>query len=407
MSVYALNLLKQLVRDGHDVVMVSQYRGDAAGAGVYGGGQPPTVDGVRIIALESLGEQVTGDGEDADFERDIESMVSAIESAHVDRPFDVIHAQYGYPTGLAALEASRRSGVPNVVSIQGGDGHWVGGCCTTHYDAMQAVLRHAGEVLIGSQSFAAEVHENHDVPMDRFTIVPGATDVQRFHPPPGREIGSLSDPPTFLYHGRVDARKGLIELIDAMRLVHESRPDAKMIVSGIGPDVDRVGEHAAAVGLGDVVEMTGYAEYDDAPKIYHRGDMFVSPTYSEGFSNTILEAMASGLPVVSTETVGVVDCLVQEQNGLMVPIEQVEPLAAAMLRLVEDNDLRVRLANAAYRDVIEKYSWPVVGGLIEQSYHRVAGTDVDTSWTRLYDPSSVTRENADMSCRFRRSPHLL
>ena len=407
MSVYALNLIRQLVAEGHDVVMVSQYRNDAKGAAVYGGGPPPSVDGVQIVGLESKGEQVTGEGQPADFEADIEAMVSAIEDAHRDKPFDVIHAQYGYPTGLAALEASRRLGVPNLVSIQGGDGHWVGGCCTTHHDAMQAVLRHAGELLIGSESFAREVHENHDVPMDRFTIIPGATDIDRFHPADPDRIGELSDPPVFLYHGRVDARKGLIELIDAFAQVHQKVRDATMICSGIGPDVQAVRDHAHGLGLSEAIEFAGYSEYETAPSIYRRGNIFVSPTYSEGFSNTILEAMASGLPVISTETVGVVDCLTHDVNGYMVPIREVQPLADAMLTLVLDDTRRRRIARQGYRDVHEKWSWPVIGRRIIDRYDEVVKRPVSEAWTDLYDPNEVTVETADVSCRFRQQPHLL
>ena len=407
MSVYALNLIKQLVAEGHDVVMVSQYRNDSAGAAVYGGGPPPHVPGVTIVGLESHGEQVVGEGQPADFEADIDAIVAAVRREHARQPFDVIHAQYGYPTGLAAMEASRQLNVPNVVSIQGGDGHWVGTCCTTHRDAMRAVLGHAGEVLIGSRSFAREVHENHGVAMDRFTIIPGATDTDRFRPSPDRGIGDLSDPPTFIYHGRVDARKGLLEMVDAMGLVHRTLPAARMIVSGIGPDSDAVADYAREKGLNDVIEFLGYTQYDAAPSIYHRGDVFVSPTYSEGFSNTILEAMASGLPVVSTETVGVVDCLTHSENGLMVPVKQIEPLADAMIEMIQNDALRRRIAQAGHRDVHEKWSWPVIGSRITESYHRVIDAEIDTAWTDIYDPSEITVATADGDCRFRAQPHLL
>ena len=407
MSVYALNLLRQLVANGHDVVMVSQYRGDAEGVKVYGGGPPPPVPGVEVVGLESVGEQRIGDGSDADFEADVAAMVDAVCGAHRRRPLDVIHAQYAYPCGLAAIAASRITGVPNVVSIQGGDGHWVGGCCQTHRDAMAAVLGHAGELLIGSRSFAREVCENHGVPVDRFTIVPGATDIERFAPAAGKPLGSVGDPPTFLYHGRVDARKGNLELIDAFAEVLKFHPAARLIVSGIGPDVDAVAHRIDSLGLGDRAQMTGYAGYEDAPRVYHRGDVFVSPTYAEGFSNTILEAMASGLPVISTDTVGVVDCLTDGVNGLLVPVRSVDALSGAMKRMLEDANLRRRLAEAAIRDVRRKYSWPVVGGLIEDAYRRVAGTSPSDGWTHRYDIASVSADNADMSCRFRRAPHLL
>jgi len=407
MSVYALNLLRQLVQEGHDVTMISQYRADPAGAGVYGGGPPPPVPGVRVIGLESTGEQAITRGEPADFEADVAAMVAAVEAEHAHAPFDVIHAQYGYPNGLAALESSRRTGVPNLVSIQGGDGHWVGTCCATHRDAMRAVLGHAGALLIGSASFAEEVRGNHGTPAKRFTIVPGATDTDRFHSRDESRLGDVGDPPTLLYHGRVDARKGIFELLDALAALVDRGRDLRLIVSGIGPDVAAAGRRVDRLGLGGRVQITGYASYAEAPDIYRRGDIFVSPTYSEGFSNTILEAMASGLPIVSTRAVGVVDCLEDGRNGLLVEPRDAEGLAAAIARLLDDAPLRRRLAARALDEVRTLYCWPAVARTIGRVYEEVADAPVDDSWAGLYDSGTATVATADLSCRFRAQPHLL
>ena len=408
MSVYALNLVTQLARRGHDVTMLSQYRGDPAGIGVYGGGPPPDVPGAEVIGLESHGEQRVNDGAPADWEADIEALVAAAERAHAARPLDVIHAQYAYPTGLAALEAACRLGVPCVVSVQGGDGHWIGPCCETHRDAMRAVLNHAGAVLIGSASFRDETCGNNAVDPGRFTIVPGATDTARFSPRPGLEgnLGALRDPPRLLYHGRVDLRKGLGELLDALPAVLRAVPDAALTVSGIGPDVDALAAKARELGLTDRVTLAGYAGYDDAPGRLRSGDLFVSPTYSEGFSNTILEAMASGLPVVSTRAVGVVDCLTDGENGLLVPVGAVDELADAIVRLLADPDLRRRLAARALGDVRRLYSWEAVGSQIEAVYENLRGRAPDDRWTAIYDPAGAVAD-ADLSCRFRSAPHLL
>ncbi len=346
MSVYAQNLLRELVALGHDVVMVSQYRGDDAGTRVYGGGPPPPVPGVKVIGLEALGEQEST----ANWERDIGSMVETVAREHTLKPFDILHAQYGYPTGLAALEASKRLGVPNVVSIQGGDGHWVGLCCSTHKDAMQAVLGHAGALLIGSRSFAEEVHHNHGTPMDRFVIVPGAVDTGRFRPRDGWAPGEFADPacPTLLYHGRVDRRKGALDMLDALAPLAAQGRAFRLLVSGIGPDSEAVRVRVAERGLADRTDTLGYVNYDDVPAVYNRGDVFLSPTYAEGFSNTILEAMACGLPVVSCFAVGVVDCLRDGENGLLVPPGDVHALSAAIARLLDDAPLRRRLTAQAY-----------------------------------------------------------
>ena len=405
MSVYAANLLRELVALGHDVTMLSDYRADPVGTAVYGGGPPPAVAGVRVVGVESAGEAEAAFTGHADFERDLRARVALVERLHAERAFDVLHAQYGYPTGFAALEAGRRLGLPVVVSIQGGDGHWVGGCCGTHRRAMRAVLAGANALLIGARSFAQEVHENLGAPADAFTIVPGAVDTGRFRPRCGWAAGVWRDPaaPTLLYHGRVDRRKGALDLLDAFALLLGRRPGpaharARLVVSGIGPDSRAVAERAAALGLTDRVRLAGAVAYDDVPGVYHRGDVFVSPTYAEGFSNTVLEAMASGLACVSTRAVGVVDCLRDGENGLLVEPGDVPALAAALGRVLADDALRARLAGAALAEVRATYAWPAIARQIEGEYRRVLGQTPRGAWAW---------DDVVEPCRFRAAPHLL
>ena len=407
MSVYALNLLHELVAAKHDVVMISQYRDDAAGAAVYGGGPPPPVPGVNVIGLASVGEQQVAFGQPANFEEDIDAMVAAAVREHAKAPFDIIHAQYAYPNGMAALILSRRLGIPCVVSIQGGDGHWVGACCRTHALAMQAVLSFADALLIGSASFAREVGEKHGTALSRLTVLPGATDTAAFTPLSEKPPGSLATVPVVLYHGRVDRRKGVMETIDAVaQLVHAGRA-LRFIISGIGPDLGAAKARANEKGISDVTEFTGYTSYENAPAIYWRGDIFVSPTYAEGFSNTILEAMASGLPIISTRVVGVVDCLSDRVNSLLVEPKEVAALATALTEVLDDAPLRNRLATAALREVREHYAWGPIGRRIIGVYEACLGKAPDPGWMSIYDPNVATYANADLSCRFRAAPHLL
>ena len=388
MSIYAINLLRQLVARGHDITMISQYRGDEFGKGVYGGGPPPAVSGVTVIGLEQLGEQDTP----ADFERDIETMAKSIADEHAKRPFDVLHAQYGYPTGWATLIAGQRLGLPVVVSIQGGDGHWVGSCCETHRQAMIRVLDHADAVLIGGESFAREVHERLGTAIERFTYVPGAVDTERFTP------GTLGadDSVRILYHGRVDRRKGVLDFIEACALLKGSW---SATISGIGPDLEPARSLVSDRALGDRIVFTGYADYAAVPHIYRNHHLFASPTYAEGFSNTILEAMASGLAIVSCHAVGVSDCLRHGENGLLSQPGDVAAQAANLQRLIDDPAERQRLADAALAECRETYSWDVVGGMIADIYSSVAGSGPPEP----FDPGLPH----DPDCRFRTQPHLL
>ena len=390
MSVYADNMVRQMVALGHDVTMLGQFYGGAA-AGVYGGGPPPDMPGATVIGMESVGEQDGGD-----FEADIAALADRVEVEHKRKPFDVVHAQYGYPTGYAALVAARRLGLPCVVSIQGGDGHWVGECCGTHKTAMRLVLDHSDAVIIGSDSFAEEVHERLGTDFGRFTIIPGAVDTSRFSPRTGREIGDQSSPVRLLYHGRVDRRKGVFELIEIYDRLRSEGRNVTLRVSGIGPDYAEAKRRCEAL---DGATATGYADYFDAPDVYRDADVFVSPTHAEGFSNTILEAMASGLPIVACRAVGVVDCLEHGRDGLLAEVGDVDDLAAQVRRMLDDAPLRRRLATTALAEARELYAWPAIAGRIVEVYRDVTGRPR----RRGFEPMTGPPE----PCRFRDQPHLL
>ena len=405
MSVYAMNYLREMTNLGHDMVMISQYREDEVGTRIYGGGPPSLLDKVEIHGLRSHGEEIANSGKPADFESDMDQMVKLAVTLHKSKPFDLIHAQYCYPNGMAALKISSRLGIPNVVSIQGGDGHWVGLCCSTHKSAMLAVLNHANLLIIGSSSFADEVCKNHNLDKERLLIIPGAINSDDFRPNRLVKLGELSNPAKLLYHGRVDRRKGIFDLLEALQLVKETCP-IKLVVSGIGPDLEESIDLANKLKLSRLVEFTGKAHYSDVPEIYRKSEIFLSPTWSEGFSNTILEAMSSGIPIIAANSVGVVDCIRHLENGLLHEPHNIEDLADKINLLLKNHALRKKLASAAISEVNAKYSWKTVSLLLTKSIEKVLPRKPDDGWEKIYNPLTHL-ENADLSCKFRYEPHLL
>src|SRR3954454_23520027 len=110
---------------------------------------------------------------------------------------------------------------------------------------MTRVLDHAGAVLIGRGSFREEVVQRLGTDPARFTIVPGAVDTERFTPgPPPPE-----DPPVMLYHGRVDARKGVLDLLEAARMLQAGGDRFRLLISGIGPTFDETAATIPRLGL--------------------------------------------------------------------------------------------------------------------------------------------------------------
>ena len=148
----------------------------------------------------------------------------------------------------------------------------------------------------------------------------------------------------------------------------------------------------------ETLRFAGGTDYALTPSIYAAADIFASPTYSEGFSNTILEAMACGLPVASCEVVGVTDCLRHDDNGLLTEAGDVPAHAAVLRRLIEDEPLRRRIAVRGLEDCRANYSWSVVGRRVVEVYEDLRGT---------VPAGDFRRDLVASPCRFRVHPHLL
>ncbi|HFE53347.1 MAG TPA: glycosyltransferase, partial [Bacteroidetes bacterium] len=104
----------------------------------------------------------------------------------------------------------------------------------------------------------------------------------------------------------------------------------------------------------------------------HGFDVFVLPSLWEGLPNVVLEAMATGLPVVATAVEGTVEAVVNGETGILVPSKQPEPLAEAILRIGRDADLRSRMGNASRRRVEENFSLDGQVRAFEELYSELA-----------------------------------
>jgi N-acetylglucosaminyldiphosphoundecaprenol N-acetyl-beta-D-mannosaminyltransferase len=169
-----------------------------------------------------------------------------------------------------------------------------------------------------------------------------------FIPPPEAALPSLraaGEPPTLLFAGRLIEAKGVFDLIEAFALVVADVP-CRLIVAGSG-DATAVAEAAERSGCADAVSVVGYLEHDDLTQAYRRAAAFVLPTYfGEGFPTVLSEAMAFGLPLVTTPIRGAADLLEDGVNAIFVPPRQPAALAAALKRLLLDRSLQERMAAA-------------------------------------------------------------
>ncbi len=174
-----------------------------------------------------------------------------------------------------------------------------------------------------------------------------------------RELDIDQGKTNILFMGQVQRTKGLDELITAMSRIQNEFPDTALYIVGdhcIDANIDYRGELEETIRNNGLMNVTFTGWRGDAYDIISVMDIFVLPSHSEGVPHTVLEAMALGKPILTTEVGSVADIVDNENTGLMVPAKNSEALVVALRRLVGDHALRDRLARQGREAVYRNHS---------------------------------------------------
>jgi glycosyltransferase involved in cell wall biosynthesis len=154
-----------------------------------------------------------------------------------------------------------------------------------------------------------------------------------------------------LFVGRLAAMKGVPVLLDAFAQLTDRHPDARLTLIGDGPERQHIEAAAASLGVEDRVHFAGYRSQEEVATELSRTDLFVLPSFAEGVPVVLMEALASGVPVVTTRIAGIPELVEHDTNGLVVSPGNVDTLAEAMSDLLSDPRRRARMAVAGRRKV--------------------------------------------------------
>jgi glycosyltransferase involved in cell wall biosynthesis len=188
---------------------------------------------------------------------------------------------------------------------------------------------------------------------DRFHVVRCGIDVDAFpfRPPPpvsGRTCRIVTV-------ARLSPEKGHLVLFDALRSLTDQGLDITLRIIGDGPSAGLIESTAQRLGLSPHITLLGELPPPAVSRELADADLFCLPSFAEGIPVSLMEAMAVGVPVVTTYVGGIPELAVDEETGLVVPACNSEELASAIRRLLEDEELRRRLADAARRLVRERH----------------------------------------------------
>ncbi len=209
--------------------------------------------------------------------------------------------------------------------------------------------------VVQTKTAGAAVEATLNVPATLITVIRNGLNAS---PPSAsraelrRHLGLDTRIPTLICTANLKARKGHAELLQAMAIIIRQQP-VELLLAGDGPLRASLENQASELGIAAQVHFLGVR--DDVPNLLFASDIFVLPTHSEGMSNALLEAMAAGLPCVTTDIPANRE-LITDETGLLIPVNNPDALAKTLLRLLAQPDKAARLGQAAQHQVATNYS---------------------------------------------------
>ena len=213
-------------------------------------------------------------------------------------------------------------------------------------------FRHAG-VLVAAEHRQRTLVEDGVAPAN-IAVIPNAVRL----PEPKRDYG-LCTPVNLAALGRLHEKKGFGVLIEAIGHLVADGMDCTCTIAGEGPERSDLETRIANAGLGARIALPGWT--DRVAEFLAPADIFVLPSFQEDFPLAVLDAMASGMPMVASAIDGPKDFLADGKTALLVPPGDATALAKAIRRLIEDASLREALGRAARAEAEQKYSFPAIG----------------------------------------------
>lgn len=284
--------------------------------------------------------------------------------------FDLIHAHWLIPQGFIAALSLLITGkrVPLLCTSHGGDLFALKGKGLQRLKRW--VMDKSAALTVVSTAMKKTVVDMGVAP-DKVEVIPMGVDLKGlFTPDPGvqRKTEEL------LFVGRLVEKKGVHFLLEAMPAVIKKHPAVRLILAGSGPMEQELREQAQRLQISDKVSFLGMVSQTELPAMYRKATLAIFPFIvaksgdQEGFGLVQVEAMGCECPIIAGDLPAIHDIVIHEENGLIVESGNIRALADAIIQTLDDKDLRLKLAEKARMQVMERFDWEVIAGKYGKIY---------------------------------------
>ncbi|RMF43093.1 MAG: glycosyltransferase [Planctomycetota bacterium] len=293
---------------------------------------------------------------------------------------DVVHT-WLFAANSYGRTAARAAGVPVIVAGERCVDPWKR---WWHFAIDRHLARHTDRIITNT-SAVVDFYAQHGIAQEKFSVIPNAVEIPQVEAVGRAEIWRrLGLPPRaklVLAVGRLWKQKGYKDLIWAADMLHSAFPDMWFVIAGAGPDLAVLQRFRDSIAAHDSVRFVGHR--GDALTLLASCDALWNGSLYEGQSNTILEAMALGKPVLASDIPGNRDLVKHEETGFLYRLGDIQKLCSYTLRLLESPDLAQRMGEAAQARVRAEFSLPRMVAAHEALY-------ADLVAARSRDPESPT-----------------
>lgn len=231
----------------------------------------------------------------------------------------------------------------------------------------EKLLEQAKKIIAVSHFTKRELLEYYKVPEEKIRVIHNGVDVNKFKPAQDKnkikqELGFSPDDLTILSVGRLYARKGLFTLIESVPAVVRRFKNAKFLISGKGQsdEMRKLIAYAEKIGVKDNIIFTGYYPDKKLPRLYQAADVFAFSTFYEHHPFAVLEALSTGLPVVTTSVGGIPETIESGKNGFLVEPFNPKQFADRILYLLGHPAEAFEMGLLARKTILERFDWRIV-----------------------------------------------